>query len=64
MCAQKLGIWKILIFFIDIAGARTGAMGQLVSNRGLLDLEPQPAHYNPQYGDKGGAITKKSAMRC
>ena len=50
MCAQKQGFWKILIFFSETARARTGALLQLVGNRGLWD--PQHTHYSPQYGDK------------
>ena len=34
MCAQKLRIWKIIILFREIAKANSGAMRQLVGNRG------------------------------
>ena len=39
------------IFFSGIARARSGAMRELVGNRGLW--EPHHTHYSPQYGDKG-----------
>ena len=54
MCAQKLGIWKIFIFFSEIA--RAFAMWQMVGNRRLR--EPYHTHYRLQYGDKGGKIKK------
>ena len=48
MCAQMPWIWKIWIFFIEIARARTKTMQQLVSKRGLWD--PHHTHYSLQYG--------------
>ena len=59
MCAQKLGFWKILIFFSETERARKGALLQLVGNRGLW--EPQHTHYSLQYGDKRGR--KKSGYQ-
>ena len=52
LCAQKLGIWKILIFFSEIARARSEGMWQLVSKRSLC--EPHHIHYSPKYGGKDG----------
>ena len=57
MCAPKLGIWKILIFFSETTRTRTGAMQQLVGNSGLR--EPHHIHYSPQYDGKGGDNPKK-----
>ena len=41
----------LCILFIEIAGAKTGAIRQLVDKSGLW--EPYHIHYSPQYGDKG-----------
>ena len=45
-------IWKILIFFSEVARTRTGAMRQLVGKGG--SGEPHHTHYSPQCGDKEG----------
>ena len=57
MCASKLGIWKILIFFSETTRTRTGAMQQLVGNSGFR--EPHHIHYSPQYDDKRGDNPQK-----
>ena len=59
MCAQTPEIWKTLIFSSEIASAKTGAMHQLVRNRGLQ--EPHLSHYSLQYGDKGGKKNTESS---
>ena len=59
MVAQKLGIWKILLVFSEIAGARIGATQQLFSKRGLG--VPHHTHYSPQYVNNSG-IKKFGAL--
>ena len=54
MCAPKLRVLKILIFFNEIARDRFVALQHLVGNRGLR--EPHHTFYRPQYVDKGGKI--------
>ena len=44
MFAQTQGIWKTLIFFNETERAKTGAMHQLVSYKGLL-WEPHHTLY-------------------
>ena len=50
------------MFFVETATARTRAMRQLVSKRGLRQLHH--THYSPHYGDKGGRERKYSNISC
>ena len=51
-CVQKLGIWKIITFFSELARAKTGFKWQRLVKGG--SGEPHHTHYSPQYGDKKG----------